>query len=127
MCFSLLTDNGKKPKPKKAKEDIKVYKVITEGGWGWMNNLHINGKEEPWTKGFRYIETTPFKDSRMSLFNTKLFKVNGNAFHSKKTQRAAFDIRNVAEKIVEMYIPKNAIYYENNTEYVSSEIVWYND
>jgi hypothetical protein len=120
MCFRLYY-TGKKPLPKKAKEDIIVWKVISKEGWGWMNNLKIDGKEEKWEKGWHYIELKPF--IRSTVAHSTL-KVNGNAFHSNKTRRLGRGKVFYGNKLVRMYIPKGALYYENDTEYVSSEIVY---
>ncbi len=107
--------------PQIAKENIRVYKVIARNGQGCFYSLYINDKFENWTRGFHYVETTPFDTMIVGYNETSIY---GHAFHSKKTRKAARDLKDDDEIVVEMYIPKGAKYYENKTEYASSAIVY---
>lgn len=118
MCFTAY----RKPELKQATQDILVYKVISKDGWGWAHNLLIDGKECKWEQGWQYTETHFVKDA---LYYVGRWVIDKNAFHSKKTHEGADFLCAPYEMIVEMYIPKGAYYYENETEYVSSDLVWY--
>lgn len=129
MCFEKnLSKNTKRiPKPQVADKNITVYKVINNFGWGWFYSLIINDKKEPWTKGFEYEELTPFAGCRIYKSCSSVYpilNIEGNAFHSKKTRKEAAKIRYIREKVVTMIIPKGALYYENDTEYVSNRIIY---
>jgi hypothetical protein len=121
MCL-ILTET--KPIMKKATKDIVVYKVIGDNGSGWFYNLIIDGKFEKWTRGFEYIERDFETEALQFGRATKKYKVNGNAFHSKKTHKSAEEIRLVRESVVKMIIPKGAYYYESDLEYVSNRIIF---
>jgi hypothetical protein len=130
MCFDKICYTKIKPRPKVAKEDITVFKLIGVGGNGMYYDLYINGKKEKWTPGYWYTEDTPFKGAFWNA-STKFLSIEGNAFHSLKTMKIALDkqyfwnnMKIVNMTIVKMIIPKGALYYENEKEYVSSQIIY---
>lgn len=126
MCFT-LNFKGEKPNPKKARKDIEVWKCLGAGGKGWLHSLWIDGKTEPWTKGFEYTETTPFDGTFYygNLTQDAYMQITSNAFHSKKTKELANNMSTEeGDLIVKMYIPKGALYYKNKEEYVSNQIVY---
>jgi hypothetical protein len=129
MCFTKVykkITEGKIEKPKVAKKDIIVWKVVGADGRGCYKDLYITNEageknREPWTRGFQYTETTPFYTA---IAGYKSLEINGHAFHSKKVKHDAFLIQGSGEIIVNMVIPKGAKYYENDKEYVSSSIIF---
>lgn len=125
MCFDKYCITKTKPRPTKAKKDIKVYKLIDINGLGMCYDLNIKGKLEKWTPGYWYEETTPFKGVYWNA-SIKFLSIDGDAFHSCKTMKVAKDKQEYWRntKIVEMIIPKGALYYENEREYVSSQIIY---
>ena len=123
MCFYLQSTYGKIPITKVEEEDIIVWKSINKDNSGWLYSLVINGWKEKWTKGFHYIETTPFKSMRWN-YSYGYWEFFGNCFHSKKTKQEAESITCSDEKVVKMIIPKNSLFYENKYEYISSEIIY---
>ena len=126
MCFDKKYNPlTRKPQPKKAKKDIIVFKVIGRHGNGMIYDLFIKGKNEVWTPGYWYTEKTPFVGSTFDSFSG-WFSVYGNAFHSLKTKILAKDKQTYwgGTKVVKMIIPKGALYYENEKEYVSSQIIY---
>lgn len=127
MCF-IKNYNRKDEckKPKIAKKNILVYKVIGKNGDGCYRNLYITNEKgqtnrEPWKRGFQYTELTPFKSA---VHKDLCVIVEGDAFHSKKTKYSALDIKGYDEIVVRMIIPKGALYYENIREYVSSSLIF---
>lgn len=123
MCFFKI--NGSSDKPKVADKDIICYKLIQNNGRGRYYNLYINGKLELWTKGSWYYESTPFRGYKRETF------IKGNAFHMyKKLSKAKSTLQKYdyfgcnAYKIIILYIPKGALYFENNTQYCSSQIIY---
>lgn len=127
MCFTLYSDKRTKPRPKKAKQDIIVFKVLKKSGWGCYKPLIINGKKLRWQKGTEVYETTPFKDAEWESSISEL-NINGNALHSGTLENAKTILSmSKIRKIVKMIIPKGALYYENNEgEYVSNRLVYPN-
>ncbi len=120
MCFNLKI-NGVIPTPLIAKKDIHVYKVINKSGEGWIYNLFINGKEELWTKGYEYEETTPFIDYIKRDWNVYF---HGHCFHSCKTLHHA-KLKQCSNEIIQKFIiPKGALYYKNDKEYISNRIIY---
>lgn len=118
MCFRKDFNS----KVKIAKEDIPCYKVILINGGGIYHDIKIDGMREKWIQGTMYYETD-------FDLNKHEYSIRGNAFHSARTFSEAQDIRlntffPSSCKIVEMYIPKGAKYYENATQYCSSAIVY---
>lgn len=128
MCFSKRFKEGESTEPQVAKRNILVYKVIAKSGWGCYRNLYIDDKAEKWKKGFHYSETTPFKDSspkKMNFTNDQIIYIEGHCFHSCVDEVYARHVhKGHNEKIVEMIIPKGALYYKSDKEYVSSEIIY---
>jgi hypothetical protein len=123
MCFEIY---GKaKPKPEKATEDIIVYKAIQANGKGVYNQMIIDNKATRWRKGNEYYETTPFKTMTKSKWSDR-WDINGHAFHSGVTKYDAdFHVnRDRGDIVVKMIIPKGALYYKSNTEYVSNRIIY---
>lgn len=125
MCFLKVYNRkyNKPPKPCVAKKDITVYKMLTHDDFSPYASIIINDATEKWIKGWEYFETTPFLTANM--WWNQLF-VSGHAFHSKKTKEKAelMRNRNPNRKVVTMIIPKGALYYENNSEYVSSSLIY---
>lgn len=120
MCFQKINNEVKI-----ATEDILCLKVLQLNNSGAYYDLVIDGKTEKWKKGTYYYEDTPFEGSK------DRYVINGHAFHSCKSIHGANLIKGailcwdgVKSKIVQMYIPKGAEYYENDTEYCSSAIVY---
>lgn len=103
---------------KVAKRDIPVKKVISKISGGPVYNLVIDGKFEPYKKGWHYIESgTPLKK--------KVSAIEGGVFHSYSSSRKWISSSS-RYKIVDMYIPKGALYLYDptNKEYVSDQIVY---
>lgn len=133
MCFNLCDSSAKRPQPNVAEKDITVWKVLKKNNEGLFYDLKIGRKIEPWTKGFHYTETTAFRGAKRenSLFGYTTrhtwWEFTANCFHSCKTREQA---RNKASfnpterKVVKMIIPKGALYYTDNREYISSEIIF---
>lgn len=128
------------PIPKIAKKDIPVYKVIRKDNRGCYHQLCINYTVEPWTQGFEY-EELEFHRIR-EVIKPDYLKILSNAFHSNVFRKDTKTIKEECEyynkdkayKIVKMYIPEGAKYYEgywgDNTsikQYASNRLVWYND
>lgn len=124
MCFTKRFKTRKearnfKNNPKIAKKDIPVYKVIHKTGFSAIKGFD-------YCKGFHYTELNPFKGRIKRhdfLFHWLLDIETG--FHSCKSIQEAKKWGLNNKKLVTFYIPKGAKYYENDTEYVSDQIVWY--
>lgn len=126
MCFSLkysdyIKHGEGRLRPKKAKEDIIVYKVIRYGGRGLYYDLQDkNGKNILWSPGYQYTE----------LGKTQICgEIRGGMLHSKKTYMDALKILYTVAtirdcRIVKMIIPKGTNYYENTHEYVSKSLIY---
>jgi hypothetical protein len=128
MCFKIKSNN-RFIEANIAKKDIIVWKSIKKDGYGWMYNLRINEKIEPWTKGYEYTETYFPKqkkhDYKHLYYDTLfIFNFDENGFHSKKMKRVANNITQYNEKVVKMIIPKGSYYYENEEEYFSESLIY---
>lgn len=123
MCFTLRKEDiGKKPKV--ATEDITVYKVIDPytGTGAYYSMADKHGMFMPWVQEYIYYE----EDKRLFRKGYRRDKIAGGCFHSCKTKKAAkiagYPVRN--ECVVKMIIPKGALYYENDKEYVSNMLYY---
>lgn len=125
MCFEKRINGTKIPESSVAEKDIKVYKIIDNKNLGMCYDLHINGKKYKWKPGYWYSETTPFHTARMNPI-TGWLEIEGHALHSCKTLKEARKKLNFFNdvKMVKMIIPKGALYYENNREYVSDQLIY---
>jgi len=126
MCFTITTKKCIRPIPKEARKNITVFKIIGTTGYGLHFLLHINGNWETWQKGYEYIETTPFKGMWRQA---NKWKIEGHAFHSKILKTDAIEIVQSmvlpeAWKVVRMIIPKGALYFKNDIDYVSDRLVY---
>lgn len=118
MCF-IKRGLSKHIKPLKAKKNIKVYKVLETEDYGPFFTLKIEGKIYPYEKGWiYYITKNPFQ----FIGN----HIDGNCFHSMiNLNKALIRAKNFLDcKVVEMIIPKGALYYKNDTEYVSDQLYY---
>lgn len=120
MCFSV------KKKMIIATKNITSYKYIRVDGKSIHFQLKVGGKPEPWKEGYHYTEALFPKAKTPGDF------IYGSAFHSFKTLtglRRCY--RNTeddpAYKVIQCTIPKGASYYENNTQYCSSDIIYRKD
>jgi len=129
MCFDLTNKDHKKLikgklRPKKAKEDIIVYKVISPNNYGRYRNLRDkNGKSMRWVPGYQYTEL----DKTNIVRDRNCSEIHGGMLHSKKTHSEALALKSCAffqYKIVKMIIPKGTNYYENDNEYVSKSLIY---
>lgn len=146
MCFNFMwgegVDEHNPPKYKVAKKDITVYKILTLYDRPPLFDLRITYPHtpnitniEPFTRGFEYEEldfaskALKWKMRGYISSNEPLFSyvVNGNAFHTFKKEKYAMGITFLMSpptKIVEMIIPKGALYYENKTQIVTNRIIY---
>lgn len=110
-------------KPEVAKEDIIVYKVILSSGYPLYRERLAGFKYE---KGFHYYQTGnkpfTFDYGRVSPRNWALLISVG--LHSCKTRQNAKNRAELGGKVVKMIIPKGAKYFENDTEYVSDQLIY---
>lgn len=127
MCFEIRST--RKPRPKKARKDIPVWKVIAGSGYSPMYHMRDRDYElMTWEKGHHYTEKPAFKDTEMNKFGDDGWHISGSVLHSKATLQEAEDLASgflyVTMVVAEMYIPKGALYMENEEEYVSSELIY---
>ena len=125
MCFELKKINGKKPLPKRATRNITVYKrLLKSSGKGPIYHLNIEGTYEGYTKGWYYYLKSgkPFLPDGMSDCENSY--IGGNCFHSYVSLKRAKAYSNIWERVVEMIIPKGALYYKNDVHYVSDQIIY---
>lgn len=123
MCFILnKTDDYK---PRVAKKDIIVYKVLRSDYSSYNYNIQIGKRTIVWQPGFHYYEKTPFKSAeirwKLGKSNNYVVIVEGDAFHSFKKKPRGWSFWS---KIVKLIIPKGALYYENDKCFVSSELIY---
>lgn len=122
MCFEPKSEYGGLTM-KVAKKNIPVYKVLSKNGAGCIFSLYINGEAEIWRRGYEYRETE-FR-SMIQYQKKRIYpEIGKHCFHSWKTKKGAKDFCDSSDKMVEMYIPKGALYLENNAQYVSNRIVY---
>lgn len=127
MCFDLTIEDHKKRikgnlRPKKAKEDIIVYKAISECNYGRFKNLKDkNGKIMRWIPGYQYTEL-----GKTNIIGGNMYsEILGGMLHSKKTHSEALKLCvSFWYKTVKMIIPKGTNYYENDHEYVSKSLIY---
>lgn len=124
MCFT-ITITTKRLTKKIAKQDIPVWKVIRTDGSGLVcDMIDSKGTIVEWEKGYIYTEKPAFSKTEITKYGD-FYEVNGSVFHSRKTKKYADRLKtNGNHKTVEMYIPKGARYLENDSEYISSDIVY---
>ena len=104
--------------PKIAEKDIRVYKVLTQDNY----SPHFPMKYE---KGFHYKEEK-FSFEICRWYDIWGVSINKGLHSAKNIRKANFRVNcGYGDKIVIMYIPKGAKYFESNGEYVSTELVWY--
>lgn len=124
MCFSMYTSRPSRPKV--ARNQIIVYKRLTPGVG---NKYQSPYKYFEFERGFHYYN----EDPKLEIITNKIqrARVKGNYFiavheglHSYATIAVAREYLEGAEEIVEMIIPKGAIYYTDGEEYVSSELIF---
>jgi hypothetical protein len=114
-----------KNNPKIAKEDIPVWKVICKNG----DPRYFWGTGVKYEKGYHYYQTGRhhFSFDIEKYFDSWRINIDMGLHSCKNKYRAMVTHYYYSEnhKIVKMYIPKGAKYYENEEEYVSNELVWY--
>ena len=119
MCFHISRHY---PKMQTAKEDIVVYKAINKSGTGWVYNMRDKeGNIMKWIPGWVYYQDMPKSHLFTKYIRTE---IEGNCFHSNKTIRLAKGKKDSYDMVVKMIIPKGALYYENEEEYVSNELYY---
>lgn len=118
MCFHTGIYTRTKPKPKIAESDITVYKEIGYNGNGYRYPLiGKDGNRMKWEKGFHYTELPDDKGRVFSFercWNGEWTIHKGLHSKRKRYWRSA----------VKMIIPKGTKYFENETEYVSDQLVY---
>lgn len=120
MCFDVKT------KVKIAEKDIVCYKLIRSNGFPAHNNLYVNGRKEPFKVGYHYTE------NYFSKHGTRGGHIYGYAFHSfinRVELRKMYSSSHYKTgwKTIKCVIPKGTYYYENNTQYCSSDIIYVKD
>lgn len=129
MCITINKKIGREqPKPKRAKEDIPVYKVLNRYGGSPCYPLKINKVEQIWQRGYIYSESNPFDTQGYVHKRRELFYVQGRCLYSYATRSAAKDnFGHVSNyfKIRRMYIPKGALYYEGRYGVIVSDKLWF--
>jgi hypothetical protein len=120
MCFTGKFFDRKKT----AKEDIVCYKI----GYFMndeLNVLHSYFAGYIYVKGYQQPKIKIRKRYDLNNIIDWRFKIN-EGYHSYKyvfcAHLANVDINNL--KIEKFIIPKGTVYYENNYEYVSENIIW---
>lgn len=126
MCFEI--NSTKRPRPKTAKKDIPVWKVITNDGDSPMFHMKDGSYNiMKWEPGYHYTEEPTFSKNEI-VFTGGLWEIHGSVLHSKTTLKGAEDLNSEflhrTMMVAEMYIPKGALYMENKEEYVSSDLVY---
>lgn len=107
-------------KPLIAEKDIRVYKVLNRFNMAIYRHFQYE-------KGYCYTETESFSYiAKEPLFSGIYIEIY-TGFHScKDIKSAKSHIGSIHHRIVTMYIPKGAKYFEGEDgEYVSNKIVWY--
>lgn len=122
MCFyTRISANSRKPKPKVAIQDIECWKIILKTGKGLFFSMRDKeGKLMKWVKGWHYYETDKTKQFTLSK-DYSLWTIS-KGFHSYKKEESAVPCS--SEKRIRCVIPKGALYYENDSQYCSNEIVY---
>lgn len=113
MCF-ITNYRGK---ALKAKRDIWSYKCINHTGYGKHYDLYIDRRREKWTVGTHYTETNFPKQI------LKFRRIGANVFHSFKRKPKGCPF----SRIIRTKIPKGSLYFENQMNYVSSDIIYAKD
>lgn len=106
-------------KPLIAKEDIRVYKNLTQNN----KSPYYDFKYE---KGYHYSVTKLTKNCVFSYIMCS-WRINiEKGLHTYKQLNTAINNRDKEEKTVIMYIPKNSVYYLGaNGDIVSNNLIWY--
>jgi hypothetical protein len=128
MCLRIYEDFRTRRKarefmdsPKIATKDILVWKVIESNGVSPYRYFKYE-------KGYHYYQTgkKPFGFKLQQGFCRWFIEIN-MGLHSCKSINRAKEVQGLSStrKVVKMYIPKGAKYFENEREYVSDQLVWY--
>lgn len=111
MCF---TNYKKQESAKVAENDIECYKYLLNDTRGLMSPIYGD---------FIWKEKEIVNAVHFSPAGDRIIE---NGFHSRKTVAGADDYRvemcDIASPIHKFIIPKGALYFENETEYVSNKI-----
>ena len=134
MCFhtGIKVKSNEEPQAKIATEDITCYKIINRSGSGrYYNPTDKNGKSQFWKIGFHaYVQE--FRIIWDTWIQYGEYVIHEGLHSYKNTDHR--EICNIIAyyyttgfKIIKLIIPQGALYYENDLEYVSNELIYVED
>ena len=131
MCLTIIT-NGKRPRPKKAEEDIVCYKLvkILEHSNGKQVIISPFQQKQQWTVGVVKKASCLIRPIATRLILWREFKINEGIFqvgegylHSYKDLEKALEASEEASRcdmnytVYKAIIPKGTYYFEGDTEW----------